>query len=355
MAEMRAFEPADLPAVAELLEANLPPWTSAQEGVSGSLADTYLGDPWSDPELPSLVAADENGKAIGFIGAQVKRIRLDDRTLRGVCISHLTVDPQQRGGATGALLLRRLLTQGQDFTYSDTANDEVVRMWHAFGGHLDHARAFDWMVVLKPVSWLGTLGTDTVLRRDLGRGQIPVGALPFQAARPRSGRWTFPEPDPGVISEDVGTAEIVEHLPEMAREFRLWIDYDEEFLDHVFDRMDSHFGRLVRRLVRRDERPLGWYAYVPKRRGVSRVLHLMTGDADADAVLGDLVAHARGEKTAVLTGRHEPHLTLALQRRLPVLGFARRPVVHSHDPEIYAALASRSSILTQLDGEWFIT
>jgi GNAT superfamily N-acetyltransferase len=354
MAEMRPFQRADLPGVATLLKANLPPWTS-EDQVPQSLADAYLDDPWHDEALPSLVATDEGAGVVGFIGAQVRRFRLDDWTVRGICISHLTVAPEQRGGATGALLLRRLLTQGQDFTYSDTANDEVVRMWHTFGGHLDHARAFDWMAVLRPLTWLRALGGDVVRRRQLGGGQIPVGALPFQAAKPRSGPWAFPEPEPDVSGEDVGAATLAEHLPEMTRAFRLCVEYDERFLAHLLGKVEAHYGRLTCRLIRRAGRPLGWYAYVPGGQGVGRVLHLLATGRDVDPVLGDLVTHAREHGTALLTGRHEPHLTLPLQHRLPVLGFARCPVIHCHEPEIYAALASGDSLLTQLDGEWFVS
>jgi GNAT superfamily N-acetyltransferase len=356
MADIRPLERSDLPAVVELLKANLPLWVPENQMLD-SLAAALIDHPWVDERLPSLVAMDEDGKLIGFIAAHVRRLRFEDRELRAVCCSHLTVAPGRRGGAAGALLLRRLLTSGQDLTFSDTANAEVSRMWQTFGGHLDHARACDWMVVLRPIRWLRVLATDVVLRRDLGRGQIPVGAFPFQAVRRRSGRWAFPEPDPDVIGEDVDAANIVERLPEITRGFRLRVDYGEEFLDHLFGQVESQFGRLTKRLVRRGDRPLGWYAYVPNRRGVSRVMHLLTPtlDIDADAVLGDLVAHARAEGSTVLAGRHEPHLTETLQRRLPVLGFAQRPVIHCHDPEILATLATGSSLLTRLDGEWFVS
>jgi hypothetical protein len=353
MAEIRPLERSDLPAVATLLAGNLPvPMPEAQ--VPDFLARTLLDDPWSDPDLPSLVAT-ENGDLIGFIASQVRRVRLDDRDLRGVCPSHLTVDPKRRGGAAGALLLRRLLTAGQDFTFSDTANDEVARMYKTFGGHLAHARAFDWMVVLRPLRWVRRVAATTILRSKQPREDIPVGALPFQAVRPRGGRWAFPEPEPDVIGENANAAAIVAQLPEMTRGLRLWVQYDQQFLDHLFGEIESHFGRLEQRLVRRNGQAIGWYAYVLNRSGIARILHLLTSDRDADAVLGDLVANVRGQGGAVITGRHEPHLARSLQRRLPVLGFARRPMIHCHDTEIRATLATSDSLLTQLDGEWFVT
>ena len=354
MAEIRPLEADDLPTVASLLHANLTPDVSEAE-ISQDLQSRLIDDPWRDEELSSLVAA-EDGEIVGFIAAHVRRFRLEDRVLRGVCCSDLTVAPGSRRSAAGALLLRRLLTMGQDITFSDTANPAVARMWHTFGGHVDQARSCDWMVVFKPLRWARFLATDVMLRRDLGRGQVPVGALPFQALRQHGGRWAFPEPQSDVDGDDVDSATIAAGLGEMNRGVKLWVDYDAQFLDHLFKLAESRFGSVTRRLVRRGDRAIGWYAYVPTRRGVNRILHLRVTDReeDADAVLADLIAQNRAEGTAVLVGRHEPHLTRALQPRYPVLGFSQRPVVHCHDPEILATLGTSSSVLTRLDGEWFV-
>src|SRR5918992_847151 len=181
MAEMRPLERDDLHAVAALLRANLTetPEEQIRRDITG-----FMDDPWADPELPSLVAV-QDGEIIGFVGAQVRRFRFEDRVLRAVCPSHLTVAAGKRGGAAGALLLRKFLTSGQDFTFSDTANDEVARIWQALGGRLDHARAFDWMLVLRPLRWAGSLAATAGRRRVLS-SRIAVGAFPFRAVRPRS-------------------------------------------------------------------------------------------------------------------------------------------------------------------------
>jgi hypothetical protein len=348
MAEIRPLEEDDLPAIAGLLHRDLSPDDPVAE-ISRLIKALTVDDPWSDPELPSLVAVDD-GDVVGFIGCQAKRVRFGDRDLRGVCVSQLTVAADNRGGAAGALMLRRTLTAGQDFTISDTANEKVAQMWQTFGGHLDHARSCDWMVVLRPVRWLRGLVTDSLRHRPRPH---PVGALPFQAVRPNSPHWRFPELEGEVTGEDVDAATIVEKLPEMTRGFALWVDYDEQFLEYLFDEMQAHFGGLTRRLVSRDGRALGWYAYVPMQGGLSRVLHLHAPPRDAEPVLRDLLAQARLDGSSVIAGRNEPQLTLALQERLPVLSFARRPVLHSHDPELLATLTTGSSLLTQLNSEWF--
>jgi hypothetical protein len=68
-----------------------------------------------------------------------------------------------------------------------------------------------------------------------------------------------------------------------------------------------------------------------------------------------LVDDARARGSAVLSGRFEPHLRTALSRRSAVLGIARFPLIHSRELEVRAMLATGSSLLTNLDGEWFAT
>ena len=150
-------------------------------------------------------------------------------------------------------------------------------------------------------------------------------------------------------------AAIVPHLEDLTRGFRLRVDYDQPYLDQLFAQVESVMGPLVRRIVNRAGAPIGWYAYLCRPGGVSRVLHICAPAAEMEAVLGELVDDARRRGSAVLAGRSEPHLSDPLGRRRPVWGPARCPLVHAGDPEIRALLATSSSLLTQLDGEWFVS
>src|SRR5512133_238608 len=341
MAEIRPLQQSDLPAVSALLGANLPAWAAA-EHVPSFLHATLIDDPWSDPELPSLVSVDEKGEPIGFIGAQSRRFSFGDRSLRAVCASHLAVAPEKRGGAVGALLLRRLLTAGQDFTYSDTANDEMARMCVTFGGQLDQTRTCDWMIVLRPLRWLGSLSGAVLRRREVGP-EVPVGALPFKALMPGGRRRSFPLPQPDVRGERAAAAQIAEKLPEIAAGIELRTDYDAGFLEHLFAQMQPLFGAVEHRLVRRGDRAIGWYAYVSQAGAAIRLLHLLAHAREGEPVLAELVSHARERGAAVIGGRMEPHLVATLQPWMPVLGFSRRPWVHAHDPKIPATLFSSRS------------
>lgn len=348
---IRPLQDADLPAVAALTRDHLADWV----GHESFLRATLLDHPWIDEELPSLVAVDDEGEVIGFIGVQVRRLRLEGGPLRGVCCSHLVVAPRGRPGATGLLLLRQMLSGPQDLSWSDSATEPVLRMWRTLGGNLNHVRAHDWMLVLRPVSWLrGVMGS--MVRREItGREIVPVGALPFQAAGRRMVGRAFPELDPKVSSEEASVAAIVEHLSVLTRRTRLYADYDEAHLASLFTQIAKLRAPVVCRLVRRAGQPIGWYVYLRWPRAAIRLLHLAGMPRETEAIFGEFVEQARAAGSSVLTGRADPHLESPLRRHFAVLGFARRPVVHTRNPEVQAALGSSSSLLTQLDGEWFMT
>ena len=78
-------------------------------------------------------------------------------------------------------------------------------------------------------------------------------------------------------------------------------------------------GRFFCRLVRVGDRPIGWYAYVARPGGASRVLHLGATERHVELVLSDLVDHAREQGSVALAGRAEPHLQSALHVRLPAI------------------------------------
>jgi hypothetical protein len=349
MTEIRSLEREDLPAVAALLRANLPGWS----GDEHFLAVQTIDHPWADESFPSLVAVDEAKNIIGFIGAQVRRMRLDGASVRGVCCTQLAVDSESRNTAVGAFLLKRMISGDQELTWSDSSTDAVVRMWGAFGGHTEASRACDWMLVLRPIRWVGgALGALT--RGSAGRELVPVAALPFQAASRRIRPSTHPDPPDDVVSEDAATAALVESIPAITKGMRLWVDHDEAHLDHMFRELERFYETsVVRRLVRRQGRPIGWYAYLHLSGRVAHVLHLAANEREADAVLDELAAHARDTGSSVLAGRAEPHLVGPLSRRFAVLGFARHPVMHENEPATAAVLATGSSLLTRLDGEPF--
>ena len=349
MAEIRPLTHADIPLVVALLRAHMSGWSLDERALVGLMLD----HPWADEELPSLVAL-EGDEIVGFTGVQARRMRLDGQPIRGVCCTHAVVNSEHRGGAVGALLLSRILSGPQAVTWADSATDAVAGVYRIMGGHLDFVRACDWMLVLRPVRWLGGIAAAAARREAVSRRLfVPVGAIPVQAAGRRLLRQAHPEPARDVRGEDASAATIAEHVPAFNKRRRVWVDHDEAQLDHLFRLVETFRAPLVRRLVRRGERPIGWYAYLLRQGGASRVLHLAAPERELDAVLGELVSHAREQGSAALTGRAEPHLQTALERRFAVLGYARQPTIRAKNPELAAIMATSAALLTRLEGEVF--
>jgi hypothetical protein len=339
------------------MEARFPGWEHGES----LIAETVIDNPWADPDLPSYVAVDEREEVVGFIGAQARRLRLGDRSVRGVVSSHLAVVADHRAGLAGAQLLRKILAGPQDVTWTDSASDTVLRLWEGLGGEMDYSRSASWMLVLKPFRWLGAIAKagarpgEGDRLRAIADEVVPVGGIPVQAAGPRLVSPAFPAPASDVDSEGATAAAIVADLPAIAGDVSLRVDHDQAYLDHLLRLVQASAGPLVSRIVRRQGEPIGWYVYVRRPSGVSRVLHLSAREPETDAVVGDLIEHARADGTAALTGRAEPRLYESLRIRLALLGCAGRTLVHTRNPEIRSLLGTKSWLLTHLDGEWFAT
>src|SRR3954451_14722064 len=104
VSQIRPFERADLPRVAELYERTMRSGgTTAPAGLAAHFERTALDHPWSDPEVPSLFFETDN-RILGFIGSYVRRLLVDDRPLRMSCAGQLVTDRGERNLAIGARL-----------------------------------------------------------------------------------------------------------------------------------------------------------------------------------------------------------------------------------------------------------
>ena len=358
MIRVRPLEPADLTVVTELLCERLPngPWRSDRSFLAASLIE----HPEADPELPSLVASDDDGRIVGFIGSQARAFTFADRPVRGVLCSHLAV-ASEGAGAAAALLLRGLLSGPQDFTFTDTAVDPVARAWRRLGGSPDSGRSTDWMLSLgpgrfafRPVRFGRAVARAKAGGEEAWRRVVPIPAIPLQAAGPMVIGGAFPELPDGVTSEPASVDAIAGNVETFARGATLHPLHSSAGLAHSFALIERTTGNpLERRIVRREGSVVGWYVYEQRPDRTARALHVAAPEPACDAVLSDLVATTRAAGNSILIGRTEPHLIEELGRRMPALGLARRPLIHASDPEIALALTTPTSRLSLLDGEWW--
>ena len=154
------------------------------------------------------------------------------------------------------------------------------------------------MLVLRPVRWARGIIAGSIRREpDSRRTFAPVGAVPAHAAGRRFLARAFPAADPGLAGEDASAEKIAEHVAAVNARLRVWVDYDAEQLSHLFRLVETLSGPLVHRLVRRSDSPVGWYAYLLRPGGASRVLYLSALEREVDGVSASC-SHTRASKEA---------------------------------------------------------
>jgi hypothetical protein len=352
---IRPLQKEDVPQVAGLYElvfrsgSRTPP-----TGLIGYFERTLLDDPWADPEIPSLVYADEHGQVTGFIGSYVRRLSLEGKPLRMALSGQLMSDPVTRNRAVGSLLLRQFLAGPQDLTMTDGAIQHTRRLWTGLGGSIGHLSSITW---LRPFHWR-SLADLALERLDMKAWRLVAAPAVSagQAMANRLPRLSLRVAPPSTSAEELTPQVVLEHLPAVSDGRVLRPDYDEQFLGWLFEEMAAvrSRGELVKRLIRdRRGQVLGWYVAYLQRHGLSQVMQLAAKQRYAGAVLDHLFYEAQSAEVAVLTGQYEPFLmeTLSQRERYCFIHLSGNFLVHSRIPEVLGPILQGQAMVTRMEGE----
>ena len=88
MTRIRSLLPDDLSQVVALYRSYLAePNVADDDELRMAFEQIFLGQPLSDPSIPSLVFEGSDGEILGFIGSLVHRMRFEQRPVRLACSS----------------------------------------------------------------------------------------------------------------------------------------------------------------------------------------------------------------------------------------------------------------------------
>jgi hypothetical protein len=281
----------------------------------------------------------------------VRRLSLDGHERRLACSGQLVADPSYRHPGVGALLLRTYLAGPQDLSITDGATDEVRVMWEALGGHTLAAQSTGWTIVLEPA----TFGSAIAERRYGTSGALRAVTPVAHAIDSLAGRRLQP-PRPAGTTEQLTPELLAEQLTAFDRSFRLLPAYDLESAEWLFRETGAVTarGELHRVLVRaEDGRALGWFVAYLRPGGISQVLQAAAPRRAVGAVLDHLLWRAHEVGSAAVQGRVEPHLLAELRERRCVMRRTEWALVHG-DPAALAAMAFGHSLVSRLEGEWWM-
>ena len=322
-------------------------------GLAAYFERTLLDHPWADAEVPSLVYETDDNGIVGFIGSHVRRLLIDERPIRMSCAGQFITDPGQRHLGIGARLLRHYLSGPQDLAITDGANDVVHEMWTRLGGYALHPGSLVWTRLFRPWQAVGHMWTELRQKERLRTILDPVWRV---LDSPTTRITRPPERPAGVHAEELTPRAVAQCQAELLRDTRLWVNYDEPFLEWLFGEMAAvrTRGTLVRRRLFREDRLLGWYVAYQNPGGVSEVMDLKAIRGQVGTVLDYLFADARESGANAIAGRLEPALYHPLSSRRSWLRYGARALFHSRDPDVLAAISLGKSALSRLDGEYWM-
>jgi hypothetical protein len=354
MTSIRPFERSDLPAVTSLYELAYRSGTRVAPPGLSEYFERIFDDPWADPDIPSLVYVDEQGAIAGFLGSSVRRLDFGGESIRMAVSGQLVSDPKARTHAAGAFLMKAYLAGPQDLTITDGATDDVRRMWVGLGGETRHLECVGWIRAFRP--FLAAAELVQGPRPRLGRVLRPLAPTLDATTRAVSSWLSVSEP-PGT-REELTPELLVELLPHVTRDRLLRPAYDASFARWLFAEAAAvtSRGTFVKQLVRRETGdPDGWFVYYAKKGDIGFVVQVAASERSVDRVLDHLFFDASSRGVTALRGRLEGTLREPLSSRDCVLRRANSlALVHSRRADLLHAVHSGRSLLTQLEGEWWM-
>ncbi len=309
--------------------------------------------PWVDGEIPSLVALEGDGRVVGALCAHVRRLRIDGERARLAVSGPLMVAPEARKGAFGARLLRSYLAGPQELTMTDGATDLVRAIWERLGGVAAPLQSLEWWRPLRP--WRSA--TTAWERRS--RRQLPAALGSAMDVLDRATLRLAGHRHPALGgTEPLTPHSLTAELATVAGRLRLVPEYDPQFVEWLLAELASVDirGELRARVVRDDGgSPFGYFVYFLVPGGLSSVLAIVGPDeASTASVLDALIDDAGAGGAAALHGRLEPRLLKPIARRRAWFRYVGRTLIHASDPAILGLALTDHSLLTRLEGDWWM-
>jgi hypothetical protein len=316
----------------------------------------YFDNPWHDPEVPSHVYEDGQGRILGFIGAMQRPMSFRGRPIRAAVLCGIMVDKIDGSREIAQQLMARFLAGPQDFSMTDCAKPAANRLWEACGGLPALMYCLDWRRVLQPA------------RQALGlvAGRKPLGALAnavwpltwaLDAAATRLPFGPYRLRTKGAAGEEASAETLLACISEFSRPKALAPHYDAQTLGWLLAESAKGLGKVaLHKIIVRgaDGQIAGWYMHAV-RAGVAEVFQVGGSRDKIRLVLDHLFDHARRHGAVAVSGQIVPDLMWEMsESRCRYRSLSLGMLVHSPNPELTNAVFRGDAFLTRTEGEWWI-
>jgi hypothetical protein len=323
--------------------------------LAGYLEEVYFDNPWHDPELPSLVCEDANGRIDGFLGVIPRPMTArTGEPVRAAATSNFKV----RGNPLAAVrLLRTFFAGPQDLSVANGANPSSKKIWEACGGISVPLCSLDWFRPIRPARAALELAAQQ-RTRPLPSGMRQLADLAdLVGGRPLARRHMPDGKAPGHSLRELDEAMAVEALAK-APQFDVCPVYEPPAFRWLLEMSRKKaIAGMLRSVAVRDEarqRDIGWFVYYQKKPRVAEVLQLVALEGRLDAVLRAAIRDAAGHGVALLRGDVDARNLQAYRDAVCLLNSGRWMLVHAREPAILETFRQGRALFTALDGERWI-
>jgi hypothetical protein len=323
----------------------------AAEDVAAYMERLYLQGPFGEDGINALVHVGRDGAIGGFLGLLKTRYGLDGEPLTACIISTLMADDD---GRAAPQLLRGLNSAGFDLQLTDSANRASLAFARPLKYELMLFDSLRWICAFKPTTMLVDRMRQRWPRQPL-QLMMPLAsatdaligrALKTPAKRHRTTR---------LRSETIDAAGFAAIAPSFLSAFRLrplWpADELRWLLDHAAEKRAGGALCFVR-VVDREGKPVGCYAFHGEAGKVATVLHAFAAEPHWPMVLDDLMNTAEEMGCSGVAGQaHQammPHLY-----RYPglIFQYAGGTMVRSARKDVMAAVRGNDVFIGGLVGD----
>lgn len=358
MGSVRPLAPEDIPRIVRLYATVFGPLaTDALDGLESALHEIFLGHPWRDEDLPSLVYQEKTQGIVGCLGVMPRPMAMDGRLVRAAISHTFMVHPASRSTPAAMELVRAYLSGPQDLSMAQ-GTSVSRRMFEAVGGSTSLLYSLGWTRVLRPsryaLSFLKRRGLPTILSQAL----MPVCYV-ADAAVARGFRNPLYLSPPEACGVELDADTLWRCLSAFSRGRSLRPTCEADPLKWLLELLDRRSGDgTFRKIIVRDSSQgiLGYYLYYQTPGNLGEVVQIAARPDSIKDVLSHLFYDAWSHGLTAVSGQLDPAYlpSFAAQYCLFNRGDGSWLLVHSKYPDLLTAIHRGDAFLTRLEGEWWI-
>ena len=358
MGKVRTFSCTDLSKVSELWTRVFAPQAAlSARSLELYFEEVFLFNPWSHPELPSLVYEDE-GEVVGFLGVLPRRMHFSGKPVTVAVASQLMLDPRKPRPFAALELIRRLFAGPQDLSFSDGANETAHDLWESAGGSVAELYSPVWTRVLRPAQYNMALCHGRRLFHPLPLALNPLcRAMDGVITCINSSPYRFPAPDHGRAEKITDPAVLLDCIREFSANRTLRPEYDRSSLQWLIAHAHEQktHGDMQMEIVRgNNDEILGSYVYYVRPGGTAQTLQFAGKPRHRACILEHLFYSAHQQGALAVSGQSEPAFVRFLARNHCFFTWSSSVLIHSRNEKLLNAIYQGDAFLSRLEGEWWM-